>query len=77
MEEYLKNIGKKCTKKGVTNKGVTHEPKPFKSGLKTNTIKGVIPHPQLEGQMAYTFEEDESYVETRRCAILSKKDLDN
>lgn len=43
------------------------EPKPFKSGLKVNTIKGIVPHPFLKGEMAYTFEEDDSFVECRRC----------
>lgn len=44
--------------------------KPFKSGLKINTIKGVINHPILN-ILAYTFEEDDSYVECRRCQIIS------
>lgn len=41
-------------------------PKPFKSGLKINTIKGYIIHPLLK-TTSYTFEEDDSYVEARRC----------
>lgn len=42
--------------------------KPFKSGQLINTVKGVIDHPIL-GIPAYTFEEDESYVECRRCQL--------
>ena len=59
MEKYLNNIGKRCRK----------EKKPFKSGFLINTIKGVINHPQLQIP-AYIFEEDESYVECRRCIIV-------
>lgn len=41
-------------------------PKPFKSGFKVNTIKGYTTHPLLK-ITSYTFEEDDSYVEARRC----------
>jgi len=58
------NIGKKCTK----SYGKTGNVKPFKSGLKTNTIKGVIDHPILHIP-AFIFEEDDSYVECRKCKI--------
>lgn len=40
--------------------------KPFKSGEKINTIKGYCVHPKLLIN-CYTFEEDNSYVEVRRC----------
>lgn len=40
--------------------------KPFKSGLKTNTVKGVITH-EITGRPAFIFEEDDSYVECRQC----------
>ena len=40
--------------------------KPFKSGQKTNTVKGLIVHPALK-VFAFTFEEDDSYVECRQC----------
>lgn len=59
------NIGKRVKK---TSKDNT-EPKPFKSGQKINTIKGVITHPHLNIP-AYVFEEDDSYVECRRCIIV-------
>jgi hypothetical protein len=59
-------IGKQCMK----GKG-TKEPKPFKSGSKINTIKGVIVHPILNVP-AYIFVEDDSFVECRRCFILDK-----
>lgn len=64
-KEALANIGKKVRK---TSKEGT-EPKPFKSKLKVNTIKGVVKHPILQIP-AYTFEEDESIVECRRCVII-------
>ena len=54
------NIGKKCYKKSG---------KPFKSKSKVNTIKGIITHPNLDF-FCYTFEEDDSYVECRRCIVL-------
>ena len=66
IENFIGNIGKK-TKKTSHKPGL--EPKPFKSGFKVNTIKGIIEHPILQIP-AYTFEEDESYVECRRCIIL-------
>ena len=65
IDTFVTNVGKRTHK---TSKNGT-EPKPFKSGFKTNTIKGVVEHPQLKVP-AYTFEEDESYVECRRCIIV-------
>ena len=56
-EFYNKLIGKKVKK--LSNKA-------FKSTLRTNTVKGIINHPQLNIP-AFTFEEDESYVECHRC----------
>ena len=46
------------------------EPKPFKSGRKMNTVKDVIDHPILN-MPAFTFDEDDSYVECRRCYPVS------
>jgi hypothetical protein len=40
--------------------------KPFKSGEKVNTVKGIVNHPQLDIP-AFTFLEDDSYVECRKC----------
>ncbi len=40
--------------------------RPFKSGFKMNTVNGVINHPKLNIP-CFTFEEDNSYVEVRRC----------
>lgn len=71
VEKLEQNIGKKCKKRPLDDKNIgKYKLKPFKSGNKVNTIKGVIKHPNLEGLMAYTFEEDESYVECRRCEII-------
>jgi hypothetical protein len=68
IEDFEKHIGKKCTKMSVSNFNYT--PKPFKSGEKINTIKGVINHPHLNIP-AYIFIEDDSYVECRRIEILT------
>ena len=40
--------------------------KPFKSGQKINTVKGITNHPQLDIP-AFIFEKDDSYVECRSC----------
>lgn len=40
--------------------------RPFKSGRKVNTVKGVSMHPVTD-RPCYTFEEDDSYVEVRMC----------
>lgn len=53
-------VGKKVIK--LTNN-------PFKSQFKKNTVKGTMIHP-ITGRLAYTFVEDDSYVEVRKCKIL-------
>ncbi len=50
---------------------VRKKKKPFKSGLMINTVKGVINHPILNIP-AYTFYEDDSYVECRRCIVVEE-----
>lgn len=70
--KFEDNIGKRVTKREIRfnpKKAKETIQKPFKSGLKTNTIKGIVPHPIL-GIPAYTFEEDDSYVECRRCRVI-------
>ena len=64
MKLAEEKIGCQCVK---TSKSPS--PKPFKSGKKVNTINSVIVHPELNIP-AYTFDEDDSYVECRRCVIL-------
>ena len=66
MEEFEKNIGKKCRK----SRGGVKEPKPFKSGSKINTIKGVTMNPHIN-KVAYSFEEDDSVVNCDQVIILS------
>ena len=61
VKPFLANIGKRVIK--------DKSGKPFKSGQKTNTIKDVVFHDFI-GVPAYTFEEDGSYVECRRCEII-------
>lgn len=65
---YKENIGKKVSK---TTFAKGKSPKPFKSGFLINTVKDVVNHPQLNIP-AYTFIEDESYVECCRCEVIPK-----
>jgi hypothetical protein len=71
ISDYEIYIGKKCKKKSISAKvgSNPYQSKPFKSGGKINTIKGVVMHPHLN-KPAYTFHEDSSYVECRRIEIL-------
>ena len=62
------NIGQKVIKHQIGKGKLTK--KTFKSGLYVNTVKGVVNHPILNIP-AYTFEEDDSYVECRRCKLTS------
>lgn len=63
------NIGKYVRKGSFDLEKNPGKIKPFKSGRKVNTVKSVIVHPKLNIP-AYTFEEDDSYVECRRCHIV-------
>jgi hypothetical protein len=62
MNKYETNVGKKVRKAS---------PKPFKSGLKVNTVKEIVDHPVLNIP-AYTFVEDDSIVECRRCVVIEQ-----
>lgn len=70
LVSWSKMIGKTVSKRRAS---AGREPKPFKSGFKVNTVKGLIFHPQLNVP-AFTFEEDDSYVECRKCILV---DLEN
>lgn len=48
--------------------------KKFKSRKKYNTVKGVVDHPVL-GIPAFTFREDDSIVESRRCDLYLRPSL--
>ena len=67
--EYQENVGKKVQKCSITRNNNREIRNPFKSGFMINTITGVIDHPILNIP-AYTFEEDNSYVECRKCETL-------
>ena len=67
MENYEENIGKRVEKSGFKKEG--KRVRPFKSGFKINTVKGVINHPILNIP-AYIFEEDDSYVRCEQCKII-------
>ena len=70
FEEAKLNIGKKVSKTAFNRvRGLNVNPTPFKSGKQINTVKDVIEHPTLKIP-AYTFEEDSSYVECRRCDVI-------
>ena len=60
FDQYRQNIGQKVQKKR----------KPFKSGNRSNTVKGLIFHPQYYVP-AYVFEEDDSYVRCDICTIVT------
>lgn len=62
-------IGMKCKKR---SKPKSSEPKPFKSGSKFNTIKGLAINPHT-GNYAMTFEEDESIVDFNDIVLLDDK----
>jgi hypothetical protein len=66
IEDYIPYIGNQCRKKN-------RRCKKFKSNLKVNTIKGVINHPILNIP-AYTFLEDESFVECRAIHVIGFSD---
>lgn len=59
-------IGLKCKKVSRPKKS---QPKPFKSGSKVNTIKGLVINPNTQ-QPAFTFVEDESYMDCRSVILL-------
>lgn len=44
--------------------------KPFKSGFQVNTVKGTVDHPNVKGEKAYIFYEDDSYVSVKMCYVL-------
>jgi hypothetical protein len=63
VEFYSQFIGQQVSK----TRG-KRESKKFKSGSKFNTVTGVINHPILNVP-AFTFAEDDSFVECRRCFL--------
>ena len=69
---YKANIGRRVTK-GTISTGDANRKK-FKSGLYVNTVKDVINHPVLNIP-AYVFDEDDSYVECRRCFIIDTHEV--
>lgn len=67
LMEYNSNIGKQVTKCSIGTQKESR--KPFKSGLMINRVKDVVMHDILQIP-AYTFEEDDSQVECRRCRLV-------
>ena len=70
VADYEPNVGKQVCKTTLKKHG---NPKPFRSGNKVNTVKGVIMHP-IMNIPAYLFVEDDSYVECRRCHLIEDKE---
>lgn len=64
--DYKTWVGEKVTKKGNTRKN--REPKPFKSGLKSNTVKALVVSPYTQKD-AFSFFEDDSIVDCYICAL--------
>ena len=46
--------------------------KPFKSGLKINTVKDTIDSPYVKGKKVHSFYEDDSMVEVEACEIIEE-----
>lgn len=67
IKTYQLNIGKRVRKCSIGKQKVNRNP--FKSGFLVNTIKDVVNHPIL-GIPAYTFIEDDTCVECRRCKVV-------
>lgn len=67
IADYKVNIGKRVCKTTMKTSG---EPKPFRSGHRTNTVIDVIEHPKMHVP-AYLFAEDDTYVECRRCKVVN------
>jgi hypothetical protein len=59
-QQYEQWLGRRVTK--ITRK-------PFKSGSRSNTVKGIIEHPVLKHKPAFTFDEDESFVACHVCQL--------
>ena len=70
FEKYRKMIGKKVMKNGIPDAKI----KPFKSGSKVNTVTGVVIH-EILNTPAFTFAEDTSIVECRRCRLVEEGDI--
>jgi len=65
MQSYEEWIGHEVRKKSKDG----CQSHPFKSGSKVNTVKSIVPHPQLPGKPAFTFVEDDSYVACHTCQL--------
>lgn len=66
VDAYAGWIGQKVRKTSGRSNQLTS--KPFKSGNRTNTVKELVNHSQLNVP-AFTFVEDDSVVECRRCLL--------
>jgi len=56
----------------INKKVIKKSGKPFKSGSKCNTIKGIIDHPYRKDKKAFIFYEDDSCVSIENCDIIKE-----
>lgn len=66
MPKYIKVFAE--VPLAIGTKVVKQSGKPFKSGMKIGTIKGLTTN-EHTGKIAYTFVEDESVVDAFQCKI--------
>lgn len=70
--EMSRRIGKTIAPKDVIGYEVFKASrKPFKSGNKTNTVKGITRNPNSD-RKAFTFHEDDSVVDCHQCGVRLK-----
>lgn len=65
---YSDWVGKQVSKTALNRKPT---PKPFKSGNKCNTVKGVTINP-YSNKVGFIFEEDDSIVDAHICELVYK-----
>jgi hypothetical protein len=67
-QDYDDWIGRQVRKRGKPGCAW----KKFRSKSSVNTVKGIILHPILVGKPAFTFEEDDSYVDCHSCLLVDE-----
>jgi hypothetical protein len=70
MNSYEDFIGKKVWKNPKTTSKCSS--KPFKSGFQFNTVKSITISPYTQN-LAFTFEEDDSIVDCKKCSLAPLK----
>lgn len=65
----MKNLLAKAVNTNIGDKVRKKSGKPFKSGLKVNTVSDIGAHPVLKDELAFSFVEDDSKVSCVQCEI--------